>query len=203
MKQKGFQSSRQPLGPPKSPNTFHYPQEGQKSTVPLTVASFISSSRKLQPPFSARTKEVQQKGQFISLTHRPNSITKDRFLSLPSQSPLLPQTNMTSKLYGIRIMSETGTAFTEAGSDQEALVCAGYQAGRQVRNLRALALYPEETLRLSFPSCYWESSVHFQSFFFFFLVSGDLHKLTQWYPLQDIPSFSLRNLFLKTSRNIK
>ena len=72
----------------------------------LPFASFINSPRKLQPPFPARTKEVQQKGQFIPLTHRPNPITKDRFLSILSQSPLLPQVNTPSKLPGIQIISK-------------------------------------------------------------------------------------------------
>lgn len=81
-----------------SPITLHMTTMKVKSPqVPLTVANSINSPGKLQPPFSARTKEVQQKGQFIPWTHRPNPITKGRFLSLPSQSPVLPQINMPSE----------------------------------------------------------------------------------------------------------
>lgn len=69
----------------------HYHQEGQESSVPLTLPSFINGSRKLQPPFSARTKEAQQK----SPVHAINTHTKSYYggqipistLTIPFPSP--------------------------------------------------------------------------------------------------------------------
>lgn len=54
----------------------------QSPTSSIALGNFSLPSQQGQRKYS-------KKGQFIPLIHRPNPITTDRFLSLPSQSPSL------------------------------------------------------------------------------------------------------------------
>lgn len=56
-----------------------------------------------------------KKGQFIPLIHRPNPITTDRFLSLPSQSLSLPSNKQVLKAISIQLISRIWTTFISWG----------------------------------------------------------------------------------------
>ena len=160
------------MGSPNSPNAFRYHQ-GQKSRVPLAVTSFINSSRKLQPPFSARTKEVQQERPVHSINTQTKSYYNRQTPISTLTIPFSPQINMPSKLYKNQIISKIWTTFTEAGFDQEARVCASYHAGKLLRNTRATARY------WGFPFHQQLLWINCSSSVWFLLLLGISTKLTQ------------------------